>query len=108
MRKVLFEGHWFQVCDNEAELRKEMLRLYGVTRQDEELHHIFGRIGILRLMPGNVIPIKRFHHSMQKSGSIEMRGHFEDMIKYKVNSRLYYKLQKLADYIKNRNVLFGK
>ncbi len=108
MRKVLFEGHWFQVCDSETELKKEILKRYGVVHPHQGLHHIFGRIGILKLMPDNVIPINLFYHVMQKSINNVMREHFEDMIKQKVNSRLYSRLQKLADHIKNRNVLFGK
>ena len=108
MRKVLYDGTWFKVCDNEAELRKEMLKRYGVVHLHQELHHIFGRIGILRLMPDNVIPINLFYHSMQKSGSTKMRVHFAEMIEHKIDPRLYARLLKLADYIKNRNVLFGK
>ena len=108
MRKVLFEGYWFNVCDNEAELKKEMLKRYGVVHPHQELHHIFGKIGILKLMPDNVIPINRFYHVMQKSSSVETREHFQYMVKNKVNSRLYDRLYDLADYIKNKNVLFGK
>ena len=108
MRKVLFEGHWFQVCGNEAELKKETLKRYGVTRSNQELHHIFGRIGILKLMPDNVIPINANYHRMQKSLSIHTRIDFEDMVHKKIDILLYNRLGRLADFIKNRNVLFGK
>ena len=87
---------------------KEMLKRYGVVHPHQELHHIFGKIGILKLMPDNVIPINRFYHVMQKSSSVETREHFQYMVKNKVNSRLYDRLYDLADYIKNKNVLFGK
>ena len=108
MRKVLFEGHWFNVCDNEAELKKEILRRYGVVHPHQELHHIFGRVGILKLMPDNVIPINANYHRMQKSLDIKQRQIFEYMSRSKLDTGLAYRLEKLADYIKNKNVLFGK
>ncbi len=108
MRKVLFEGHWFQVCDNEAELKKEILKKYGVVHPNQELHHIVGRVGILRLMPDNVVLLDSFYHKKQKSLDIKDRQTFEYMVKARLDTGLEHRLKKLADYIKNKNVLFGK
>ncbi len=108
MRKVLFEGHWFQVCDNEAELKKEILKKYGVVHPNQELHHIFGRVGILRLMPDNVIPINANYHRMQKAMNLKDRIIYEDMVHKKIDILTYNRLGRLALHIKNNNVLFGK
>ena len=108
MRKVLFEGYWFKVCKNETELKKEIIKVWGEIHPGQELHHIFGRVGILKLMPDNVMPVNSNYHRMQKSLDLKQRIVFQDMVSMKIDMLIYNRLSRLADYIKNINVLFGK
>ena len=108
MRKVLFEGYWFTVCKDESELKRKMVEIYGEKRPYEEYHHIFGRIGILKLVVENVIPINENYHRMQKAMKIKDRILFEDMVHRKIDILTYNRLGRMANYIKNINVLFGK
>ena len=108
MRQVIFEGHTFDVCDNERELKKEMFKRHGDKNDHEEYHHIFGRVGIMKLMPDNVIPIHKSYHIWQKSTSMRMRILFNDVVEQKISNPMYDRLNKLADHIKNKDVLYGK
>lgn len=108
MRKVLFEDHWFVVCENETELKKELLKKHGVKHTNQEYHHIFGKIGILALMPDNIIPVTANFHRMQKASDVKQRKIFDDMVKIHVNKNSWERLKALANHIRNKNVLFGK
>ena len=101
MREITFRTKIYHVAGSLAELKKAKPEMWGM-----QMHHIFGRTGILKLLVENIIYVTPWVHGMQKSLSVDDRNTFEMYVRNVVGEVLWENLKELADYIKNQNPIY--
>ena len=103
MREITFRTHKYYVAETMAELKKAT---YASHQPGLQPHHIFGKVGIMRMVVENILYLSPWVHGMQKSLSVDDRNTFEMYVRNVVGEVLWENLTELADYIKNINPLF--
>ena len=101
MREITFRTKKYHVAKSLAGLKKAKPEMWGM-----QMHHIFGRTGILKLTVENILYVSPWIHSLQKSLSMDDRNTFEMYVKNAIGEERWEKLKELADYIKNENILY--
>ncbi len=103
MREITFRTKKYHIADGPTELKKETQASYHPGFQ---MHHIFGRMGILKLTVENILYVSPWVHGMQKSLDMGDRNTFKMYVKNNIGEERWEDLKRLADYIKNQNPLF--
>lgn len=105
MKLINFRGNEFHLADTQAELKTTVKGLY-FWEPLYQTHHIFGRIGILKMLAENNLPVSPWVHGLQKSMDMEDRRTFDLYVQGLIGEEMWDSLEELAGYIKNQNPLY--
>ncbi len=103
MREITFRTEKYYVAETMAELKKAT---HARHQPGFQPHHIFGKVGIMRMVVENILYLSPWVHGMQKSTSVDDRNTFEMYVRNAIGDVQWEKLRELADYVKNENILY--
>lgn len=103
MKEITFRTKKYHIAESPGELRKAMQASY---QPGYEMHHIFGRTGILKLTVENILYVSAWVHGMQKSTNVDDRHTFDMFVRNAIGEERWNNLEELAKYIKNQNPLY--
>ena len=103
MRTITFRTKKYHVAQTPKELKEATQTSYQPGYQ---MHHIFGRIGILSMTVENILYVSPWLHRTQKSTSVSDRKIFNEYVRNSIGEDRWGGLEQLANYIKNQNILY--
>ena len=105
MKIIKFRTKEFHLAESAAELKTAVKAMYFFDAPFQT-HHVQGRIGVMKMIVENNLPISPWIHGLQKSMNVQDRETFDMYVKHLVGDERWDSLKELGDYIKNINPLY--
>ncbi len=105
MRIITFRTKQFHLAESKTELKDAVKAMYFYDPVFQT-HHIQGRIGIMKMLVENNLPLSPWIHGLQKSTSVQDRETFDMYVEHLIGDERWDSLKELGDYIKHQNPLF--
>ena len=106
MKIITFRTKEFHLAETKSELRQAVQAMYFYDLSSFQTHHVQGRIGIMKMLVENNLPISPWIHGLQKSTNVQDRETFDTYVKHLIGEERWDSLKELGDYIKNENILY--
>lgn len=105
MRIIKFRTKEFHLAETKGELKQAVQAMYFYD-PIYQTHHVRGRIGIMKMLVENNLPVSPWVHGLQKSTNVRDRETFDMYVKHLIGEERWDSLKELGDYIKNQNPLY--